>query len=74
MKQFKNESHLSMGKPRVKAGAPEYRAMNTKGIPLAGKISLKQYELLVRLGLDGDVIKAWTKYRAHQIISKLLAK
>lgn len=50
--------------------APEYKAMATKGIPLAGKITLAQYERLVRLGYDGDVVRRWTQYHAAQVLRK----
>jgi hypothetical protein len=40
--------------------------MVTKGIPLAGKITLDQYERLVDLGYDGQVVMRWTAYHADK--------
>src|SRR4051794_10283085 len=50
--------------------APEYKAMATKGIPLAGKITLAQYDCLVSHGYDGAVVMRWTQYHAAQEIRK----
>lgn len=50
--------------------APEYKAMETKGIPLAGKITLAQYEELVSLGYDGDLVRKWTQYHADKELKK----
>ncbi len=50
---------------------PEYKAMEAKGIPLAGKITLDQYERLVHRGYDGDVVRRWTQYHADQELRKI---
>jgi hypothetical protein len=51
--------------------APEYKAMATKGIPLAGKITLDQYERLVGLGYDGQIVMRWTAYHADQELRRV---
>src|SRR4051812_15958416 len=51
--------------------APEYKAMATKGIPLAGKITLDQYERLLSLGYDGQVVMRWTAYHADQELRRV---
>jgi len=55
---------------RRRVPPPEYRAMQTKGIPMADKITLKQYLYLLNLGCDGDQIKSWTRYHASQEIDR----
>jgi hypothetical protein len=57
---------------RYRYPGPEYLAAQTKGVPLLGKITFKQYELLVRKGYDGDTVRKWTKYHASREITKLL--
>jgi len=38
------------------------------------RITLKQYLLLVELGMDGEIIMKWTSSQASDKISALLAK
>ena len=38
---------------------------------LAGRITLKQYELLVAHGEDPETIRQWTAHRANQRLKKL---
>ena len=45
--------------------------MATKGITLAGKITLHQFERLVEAGYEGETVMRWTKYRAAQEIEKV---
>lgn len=42
----------------------------TGELSLVGKISFEQYEMLIKLGVDGDKCKAWTKYKADQEIRR----
>lgn len=50
--------------------SPEHKAMRTKGLTHAGRISLKQFQFLVNHGFDGKAIMGWTCRRAHLAISK----
>ena len=53
----------------------EQKAQFTKGNVSSGfRISFAQYDLLVRLGLDGDKIKGWTAARASQEIEKQISQ
>jgi hypothetical protein len=54
--------------------APEHKAMETKGIPLAAKITLAQYEELVHRGYDGEVVKRWTQYHAEQELGNFVRR
>ena len=61
--------------PRAwKIVSPADKAKRTMGIRLKGRITMKQYLLLVSKGRDGDVIKNWTKHHASKEIQRLLGK
>lgn len=62
-----------MGKKRRKIISPSEKAARTKGL-FAGRITLKQYQLLFRHGYDGDRIRKWTKHKASKEIQKLFKK
>ncbi len=52
--------------------SPEEKAKDTLNYKIKGRISLKQYFLLVDRGYDGEKIKKWTAFRASQEIAKLI--
>lgn len=58
------------GNRELKWRRPEHKGMATRGIRLAGKITLRQYLRLIELGMDGEKIKGWTAHRASKEISR----
>jgi hypothetical protein len=61
-----------MDMKRALFSSREEKMMSTKGY-LSGRITLKQYELLLRLGYDGGEIMKWTKAKAFKEISRSIA-
>lgn len=49
--------------------APEYKAMQSKGIEGAERITLDQYEQLVKRGYNGDLIRRWTQHHAAKVLA-----
>ena len=65
---------LRLAKAKTSSRPPEYKAMASKGLSLAKRITIKQYFLLVELGCDGDAVKGWTCNRAQKEITRRLQK
>lgn len=53
---------------------PAHKAMRSKGMTHAGRITLKQFQFLVNHGFDPKAIMGWTNRRAHLAISKIIAR
>lgn len=51
---------------------PEHRAMRTKGMTHAGRITYKQYKFLVNSGHKGSDVKNWTRRRASKAIERII--
>jgi hypothetical protein len=63
--------HLSKGSRKI--FSPEDKTAKTCE-RMIGRISLKQYLLLVDKGYDGNIIMKWTKYKAFNEIKNIFEK
>jgi hypothetical protein len=64
------EARVSTANEGAPGTPPEYKAMETKGISGAGRLTLDQYHKLVSRGHDGDVVRRWTEYHAAHVLKE----
>ena len=65
------KTHVTRNRKMI---SPEDKAKITMEYDLVGRITFKQYDLLIKYGYAGEVIMKWSKYKAFQVIEKEIAK